>query len=71
MEDPAQVRPALQRALEHEGPALVDVVTDANVLAMPPKATAQEAAGFALSMTKLAFSGQMDDVMDAVAANWH
>jgi pyruvate dehydrogenase (quinone) len=46
--DPAEVRPALEQALASSGPPLVDVVTDPNVLAMPPKATVQQAKGFAL-----------------------
>jgi pyruvate dehydrogenase (quinone) len=48
----------------------VDVVTDPNVLAMPPKATVQQAKGFALAMTKMAFTGEVEDVMDTVMANW-
>ncbi len=71
VEDPAEVRSALRQALAHNGPALVDIVTDRNVLAMPPHATIQQAAGFAMAMTKIAFSGQIDDVCDTVAANWH
>jgi len=70
VEDPAQVRPALNQALAYPGPALVDIVTDSNALAMPPRATIQQAAGFALAMTKLAFGGKKDDVLDTVAANW-
>jgi pyruvate dehydrogenase (quinone) len=70
VEDPAQVRPALEQALTSSGPALVDVVTDPNVLAMPPKATIQQAKGFALAMTKMAFTGEVEDVMDTVMANW-
>jgi pyruvate dehydrogenase (quinone) len=70
VEDPAEVRPALERALASSGPALVDVVTDPNVLAMPPKATVQQAKGFALAMTKMAFTGELADVMDTVMANW-
>jgi pyruvate dehydrogenase (quinone) len=70
VEDPAQVRPALQQALAYPGPALVDIVTDPNALAMPPRATIQQAAGFALAMTKIAFGGKTDDVLDTVAANW-
>jgi pyruvate dehydrogenase (quinone) len=70
VEDPAQVRPALEKALAIKGPVLVDVVTDPNVLSMPPKATIQQAEGFALAMTKMAFAGQLNDVMDTVAANW-
>jgi pyruvate dehydrogenase (quinone) len=70
VEDPAQVRPALEQALSSSGPVLVDVVTDPNVLAMPPKATIQQAKGFALAMTKMAFTGEVEDVMDTVMANW-
>jgi pyruvate dehydrogenase (quinone) len=70
VEDPAEVRPALEQALPSNGPVLVDVVTDPNVLSLPPKATIQQAKGFALAMTKMAFTGELDDVMDTVAANW-
>jgi pyruvate dehydrogenase (quinone) len=70
VEDPAKLPSALEEALAYPGPALVDVVTDKNVLAMPPKATIQQVEGFALAMTKMAFGGQIDDVMDTVAANW-
>lgn len=38
-------------------------MTDANVVAMPPKATIQQATGFAPAMTKLAFAGEIDDVL--------
>jgi len=48
----------------------VDVVTDPNVLAMPPKATIEQAKGFTLAMTKMAFTGKLDDVTDTVMANW-
>jgi pyruvate dehydrogenase (quinone) len=70
VEDPAQVRPALEKALAAKGPVLVDVVTDPNVLSMPPKATIKQATGFALAMTKMAFTGELADVWDTVAANW-
>jgi len=70
VEDPAEVRPALEKALAHRGPALVDVVTDPNALAMPPKATVQQAKGFAMAMTKMAFAGETEDVLDTVVANW-
>jgi pyruvate dehydrogenase (quinone) len=70
VEDPAEVRAALQQALESSGPVLVDVVTDPNVLSMPPKATIEQAKGFALAMTRMAFSGELADVTDTVMANW-
>jgi pyruvate dehydrogenase (quinone) len=70
VEDPAEVRPALEKALSSSGPVLVDVVTEPNVLAMPPKATIEQAEGFALAMTKMAFTGEFEDVADTVMANW-
>jgi pyruvate dehydrogenase (quinone) len=70
VEDPAEVRPALEEALASKGPVLVDVLTDPNVLSMPPKATVKQAEGFALAMTRMAFTGELPDVMDTVMANW-
>jgi pyruvate dehydrogenase (quinone) len=70
VEDPAQVRPVLEKALATQGPVLVDCVTDPNVLSMPPKATIEQAKGFALAMTKMAFTGELQDVTDTVMANW-
>jgi pyruvate dehydrogenase (quinone) len=70
VEDPKEVRSGLQKLLTSNGPALLDVVTDPNVLAMPPKATVKQARGFALAMTKAVFTGELDDVTDTVMANW-
>ncbi len=70
VEDPMKVRPALEEALGATGPVLVDMVTDPNVLSMPPKATIAQAKGFALAMTKMTFAGELEDVWDTVAANW-
>ncbi len=69
VEDPAEVRAALDRALGSTGPVLLDVATEPNVLSMPPKATIQQAAGFALAMTRMSFTGELGDVLDTVAAN--
>jgi pyruvate dehydrogenase (quinone) len=56
--------------LASKGPALLDVVTDPNVLAMPSKATLAQAKGFALAVTKMVFAGELDDVTDTVVSNW-
>jgi len=37
---------------------------------MRPKPAVQQATGFALAMTKLAFAGEVNDVLDTVVANW-
>ena len=60
---------SLQQALEAKGPILVDVVTNPSVLPMPPKATIQQAKGFALPMIRTVFTAELDDVLDAVMAN--
>ena len=53
VEQPADIRPALTEALEHRGPALVDLVTDPNALSMPPHITGEQVKGFALAATKM------------------
>ena len=70
VEDPAQVRSGLESVLATRGPALIDVVTDPNVLAMPPRATVKQAKGFALAMMKMTFAGELKDVTETVMANW-
>jgi len=69
IEDPADVRAGLQRALAHPGPALVDVVTDPNALSLPPHLTVKQASGFALAMAKLTLSGHIDEVVDTIEGN--
>lgn len=69
VEDPADVRDGLRRALAHKGPALVDVVTDADALSVPPHVTAKQIKGFSLAMGKLILSGRVDEVVDTIEAN--
>ncbi|MFI6586397.1 pyruvate dehydrogenase [Embleya sp. NPDC050493] len=57
VEKPKQVRGALRDAFAHKGPALVDIVTDPNALSIPPKITAGQIQGFALSAGRTVLSG--------------
>ena len=50
VEEHDDIRPAIERALAHPGPALIDFVTDPRALAMPPKATLEQVKGFALTI---------------------
>ena len=68
-EDPAEVEPALRRALEHQGPALVDVVVNRLELAMPPKTTLDQAYGFSLWMIKAVINGRGDEVVELARSN--
>ena len=69
VEGAADIRPAIERALEHPGPALIDFVTDPRALAMPPKATFEEVKGFALTTSKLVFGGETAEAWAQVKSN--
>lgn len=69
VEQSSDLKAGLARALAHPGPALIDVVTDANALSMPPKITAQQAKGFSLTMGKLVLSGDAAEVAKIVESN--
>ena len=57
-ERPEQVKTLLGRALEHEGPALVDVTVNRQELAMPPTITLEQVKGFTLYMVKAVLNGK-------------
>ncbi|NCD71441.1 thiamine pyrophosphate-dependent enzyme [Mucilaginibacter agri] len=68
--DPEMVEQALREALMFNGPVLLNVMTDPNALAMPPKIEFEQVKGMALSMSKLILNGQMDEVLSTVKANY-
>ena len=63
------VRPAIERAFAHPGPALIDFVTDPRALSMPPQATVAQVRGMALAMTKLVFAGDSAEVIETIKSN--
>jgi pyruvate dehydrogenase (quinone) len=67
---PEEVRPALTAALAFDGPVLVNILTDPNALAMPPKADFTQMKGFAIAMTKMMFNGKMDEVIAIIKSNY-
>jgi pyruvate dehydrogenase (quinone) len=69
IEEPTDVRDGLRDALSTRGPALVDIVTDPNALAMPPKITADQVKGFALAMSRIVLAGDTDAALDMVRSN--
>ena len=69
VEDPAELRPALETAFAHDGPALVDVVTNRQELAMPPKVTLGNVEGFSMWVVKAVLNGRGDEVIDLVRTN--
>jgi len=69
VEAPEDLRPALQIAIDHEGPCLVDVKVNRQELSMPPTITVQQALGFSMYMMRAILSGRGDEVIDLAASN--
>jgi pyruvate dehydrogenase (quinone) len=67
---PEEVKPAIAEALAFDGPVLVNILTDPNALAMPPKADFNQMKGFAVAMTKMMFNGKMDEVVAIIKSNY-
>ena len=61
---PVDVRPALERALAHPGPALVEVMVNRQELSIPPTVTLAQAKGFSLYMIRVILNGRGDEVLD-------
>ena len=69
VDDPADLDGALAEALAHDGPALVDVSTARQVLAVPPTITASQVKGFALYGIRSVLAGQASELVDVVRTN--
>jgi pyruvate dehydrogenase (quinone) len=69
VENPADVSTGLKKALQHSGPALIDVVTDPNAVSLPSHIAPEMVVGFGLAMGKLVLSGHIDEVVDTIEAN--
>jgi len=69
VEDPQRLEGALREALAHKGPALVDVVSARQELAMPPKATLDQAFHFSLFMAKAVMDGRATQLIDLARTN--
>jgi pyruvate dehydrogenase (quinone) len=63
------VRPMLQRAFKHDGPALVEVLVHRQELSMPPTITLEQATGFGVFMLKAVLSGRGDEIVDLAKVN--
>jgi pyruvate dehydrogenase (quinone) len=72
VDTPEQVKPALNEAFAHAGPALIDVAVARQELSLPPTISLAQAAGFNLYMIKAMIHGDGDEVMDMAKTNlWH
>ncbi|HET7020011.1 MAG TPA: thiamine pyrophosphate-dependent enzyme, partial [Xanthobacteraceae bacterium] len=69
VDDAGKVNEAIEAALAHDGPVLVDAVVNRTELAMPPSITVEMAKGFTLYMVKAIMSGRADQIIDLAKTN--
>ncbi|HTJ01615.1 MAG TPA: ubiquinone-dependent pyruvate dehydrogenase, partial [Methylovirgula sp.] len=69
VENPGDLESALKTALAHKGPALVDVVSARQELAIPPKTTFGEAYHFGVFMLKAVLDGRGGELIDLAKVN--
>jgi pyruvate dehydrogenase (quinone) len=69
VERSADLEGALTDAFAHDGPAVVDVRTARQELALPPKITTEQAKGFALYATRTILSGGGDAIVELARTN--
>lgn len=69
VEDPGDLEGAIQDVLSHPGPALLDVVTNRQELAMPPKLQAEQVKGFSLYALQAVMNGRGDAILDLAKTN--
>ncbi len=70
VEDAGELGNALRIAFSHDGPAVIDVVTDSNELVLPPKIKAEQAKGFSIWMAKTVLSGKGNELIALARSAW-
>jgi pyruvate dehydrogenase (quinone) len=70
VEDPGDLERAVKEALAHDGPALLDVVTNKEELSMPPRIQAEQVKGFSLWALQAVMSGRGDQLLDLTLSNF-
>jgi pyruvate dehydrogenase (quinone) len=69
VDDPGDLEDAIGQALAHDGPALVDVVTNRMELALPPKTTMEQAKGFGIYLARAIINGRGDEIVELARSN--
>lgn len=67
---PEEVEQAIQDCLNHNGPYLLNIFTNPNALALPPKIEIEQVLGMTKSMTQLMLGGKMQEALDTVKTNY-
>ena len=69
VESPADLAAGVREVLQHDGPALLDVVSARQELVMPPAKTFEQAKSFGLFMIKAVLDGRAGQLIDLAKVN--
>jgi pyruvate dehydrogenase (quinone) len=69
VDDPKQIRQALETAFATDGPALVQLITDPMALSIPPTITGEQVRGFALAVGKVVLNGGVGEALHMARSN--
>ena len=69
VEDPQKIDQAIREVLAHQGPALLDVVSARQELAMPPRTTFEQATNFGLFTLRAVMDGRATQLIDLARTN--
>lgn len=69
VEDPAELPDAMRALLDHDGPALLDVVSARQELSMPPKVGLEQVTGFGMWLAKAVIDGRGTEIVDLAKTN--
>ncbi len=64
------VETAIQECLDYNGPYLLNIFTNPNALALPPKIELEQVLGMSKSMAQLMLGGKMQEALDTVKTNY-
>ena len=69
IDDSGDLEKSLVTAFRHNGPVLIDIVTNPDSLALPPKIHANEIAGYGLYVAKQTLHGRLFESIDELKGN--
>jgi pyruvate dehydrogenase (quinone) len=69
VEKPQELKGAIEAALAHKGPVLVDVVSARQELAMPPRTPLDQTYHFGMYVMKSALDGRATQLVDLAKVN--
>ncbi|KQZ68824.1 pyruvate dehydrogenase [Nocardioides sp. Root151] len=66
---PTDLEEAYRAAFAHDGPALVEIITDPQALSLPPKITSEQVFGFATAMSKIVLNKGAGEAVSMARSN--